>query len=71
MESHIQLLEKLISNAAVSSQPENVNRSMDTVAEYLAAAGIPQLTFETFGDRKVLFAANRPGKVQDVILNMW
>lgn len=69
MSKHIQLLENLIRNAGVSAAPAKVTASMHTMHAYLQECGIPFLTFEQFGERTVLFAANRPGKVMDVILN--
>ena len=64
------MLKTLIRNGAVSDAPEKVNRSVAFVRDYLAEHGVPYLTTEEVADRKVLWAANRPGKVQDIILNV-
>ena len=66
----LDLIKTLVRVGAVSSDIEKVNRSQEIMREFLASHGVKHLTFEEFPDgRKVLFAANRPGKIQDVILN--
>ena len=67
---YLELIKTLVRVGAVSSEVAKVNRSQEIMAEFLAAHGVRHLTFEEFADgRKVLFAANRPGKVQEIILN--
>ena len=66
----LDLIKTLVRVGAVSSDIEKVNRSQEIMREFLASHGVKHLTVEEFPDgRKVLFAANRPGKIQDVILN--
>ena len=67
---YLELIKTLVRVGAVSSEIAKVNRSQEIMHDFLAAHGVKHLAFEEFPDgRKVLFAANRPGKVQQVILN--
>ncbi len=70
MKDYVELLQQLIRNRAVSHDAAAVGRSQECMRDWLAARGIANLVFEQCGDRKVLFASNRPGKVQEVILNV-
>ena len=67
---YLDLLKTLVRVGAVSSEIAKVNRNQEIMRDFLAAHGVKCLTFEEFPDgRKALFAANRPGKVMQVILN--
>ena len=67
---YLELLKTLVRVGAVSSEIAKVNRNQEIMHDFLAAHGVRHLTFEEFPDgRKVLFAANRPGKEMQVILN--
>ena len=67
---YLELIKTLVRVGAVSSEIAKVNRSQEIMHDFLVAHGVKHLAFEEFPDgRKVLFAANRPGKVQQVILN--
>ncbi len=65
---YLELTLALIRNRAVSSDASRINRSSEMVEEYLRAHGITNIAVEEINNRRVLFASNRPGKIQDVIL---
>lgn len=68
MDEYVELMRELIRCRPVSGDPAAVNRANGILKSFLEARGL-FCTLENTGDRTCLYAATRPGKVQDLLLN--
>ena len=60
-------LKDIVAIPSESAKPERVNEAMAFTRAYLEKRGVPSVT-ERDGERDVLYASTRPGKVQDYLL---
>ena len=64
----VELITALMTCRPESTAITRVNQAQELMHERLTAAGL-HCTMELVGERKVLYAATKPGKCQDVLLN--
>lgn len=64
----VELISALMACRPESAAIERVNQAQELMRARLSAEGL-YCTMELVGERKVLFAATKPGKCQDVLLN--
>ena len=68
MQEYLKLLEDLIRIRPVTADVQAVNRATDLIHQFLSKRGL-HCTVEELDGRKILYAANAPGKEPDLLLN--